>query len=124
MLILASWLASAQQPPPKPPEPDLPEEDTSITQPKVYDLNPIQAETEFQRGMYYFKKKSYKGASMRFDEATKWDPGLSKAWLKLGESLEKLNDKKGARAAYQKYLELEPDARDADSIRKKINAKS
>lgn len=122
-LILAPWILCAQSPPPKPAEPDLPEEDVTLTRPKDYALNPIQAESEYQRGVYYFKKRSYKGAAQRFEEATKWDPGMAKAWLKLGEARDKLNDSKAAREAYAKYLEAAPDAKNAAAIRKKLGGK-
>lgn len=101
----------------KPQEP--PEEDESL-KPKEYGFNPLQAAKEIKVGEFYFKKGNYKAAALRFDEATKWDPSSPEAFLKLGESLEKLKDAGGAKAAYRKYLELAPDAKNADAIRKKI----
>jgi len=40
--------------------------------------------------------------------------------LKLGECQEKLNDHAAALDAYEKYLELAPDAKNAVAIKKKI----
>jgi predicted Zn-dependent protease len=121
---LSAW--GLAQPPPaqqqsKPvvKEEDPPEEDISLI-PKEYVLNPLQAAKELTAGNYYFKKGNYKASARRFSEATKWDPGNAEAFLRLGESYEKQKDKKNARAAYAKYLELAADAKNAAAIRKKL----
>lgn len=106
----------------KPPEPEPPEEDESL-QPKEYTFNPLQAESEFKIGNFYYKKGSWRAASKRYEEATRWNPNYPEAFLRLGECLEKMNDPKKAKAAYTKYLELSPDAKDAAAIRKKIKEK-
>ena len=99
-----------------------PEEDTSITAGnKEYAFNPIQAKKEINVGNEYFKKHSYRAAAGRYEEATKWNSGDSEAWLKLGEAKERLKDNKAAHAAYEKYLELAADAKNADEIRKKLD---
>ena len=115
-LILATALC-AQQSKPKPQEP--PEEDEAIA-PKEYSFNPLQAEKELRTGDYYFKKKNYKAATYRYREATKWNPNFAEAYLKLGESEEKLKNKALAREAYAKYLDLAPDAKDAESVKSKL----
>jgi tetratricopeptide (TPR) repeat protein len=71
-------------------------------------------------GLYYFKKGNYKASTSRFREATLWNPTFAEAFLRLGESAEKLKDKKAAEEAYTKYLALSPDAKDAESIKKKL----
>ena len=126
--MVRTWIVSlalgvallAQQPPPKPQEP--PEEDESIA-PKEYAFNPLQASKEIKIGDYYFKKKNFRAAANRFREATRWNPGLAEAYLRLAESEEKLNDQAAAKEAYTKYLELNPDAKDADAIKKKLARK-
>ena len=121
---LAGW-GLVQQPPATQPskpvvkEEDPPEEDKSLL-PKEYVLNPLQAAREVTTGNYYYKKGNFKASVRRFTEATKWDPGNAEAQLRLGESYEKLKDKKNARAAYSKYLELAPDSKNAAAIRKKL----
>ena len=95
------------------------EEDTSLAT-REYGFNPVQAEKEIRTGNFYFKKGSYRAAAGRYEEATKWNSGEPEAWLRLGEAQEKLHDKKAAHAAYQKYLELASDAKNADEIRKKL----
>lgn len=100
-------------------EQEPPEEDDS-SKPKEYTFNPLQASSELKVGGFYMKKKSYKAAARRFREATRWDPNNAEAFLKLAEAEEKLHDEKAAREAYSKYLELDPDSKDAAAIRKKL----
>ncbi|MBZ5575121.1 MAG: hypothetical protein LAP40_01015 [Acidobacteriia bacterium] len=108
------------QPPPSTKEEVPPEEDESLSV-KEYSFNPLQAEKEVRVGNYYFKKGSYRAAALRFREATKWNAGLAEAWLRLGEAAEKQKDDKVVREAFEKYLELSPDAKNAPEIRKKLD---
>ena len=110
--VLTAALLVAQQEPP--------EEDVSVDQHKEYTLNPLQAAKELKVGVFYMKKGSYKAAVRRFEEATKWDPNSAEAYLRLGEAHSKAGDQKAAHDAWKKYLELEPDGKNAASIRKKI----
>jgi tetratricopeptide (TPR) repeat protein len=99
-----------------------PEEDETL-KPKEYAFNPLEAERDVKVGLFYYKKSNYKAAANRFREATLWNPSLAEAFLRLGESEEKLNNKKAAQEAYAKYLELAPDAKDAEAIKKKLASK-
>jgi outer membrane protein assembly factor BamD (BamD/ComL family) len=127
-LLVLGLALHAQKPAPRKPEPaaakeqEPPEEDESVKK-KEYTFNPLQAAKEVQIGNFYFKKGSYRAAAQRFREATQWNAGLADAWLRLAETQEKLKDPKAAREAYAKYLELAPDAKNADEIRIKINKK-
>ena len=127
-VLLASGLAAPQDKTPKPSksqdskEQEPPEEDESL-KPKEYAFNPLEAERDVKVGTYYFKKGNYKAAASRFREATRWNPGYAEAYLRLGESAEKMKDKTAAQEAYAKYLELAPDAKDAEAIKKKLGAK-
>jgi tetratricopeptide (TPR) repeat protein len=97
-----------------------PEEDVNPATVKEYTFNPLQAVKELKVGNYYFKKGSYRAAARRFEEALKWDPNSAEACLRLGDAKAKLGDKAGSRAAYEKYLEIDSDSRQADEIRKKL----
>ena len=108
----------SQPPPPVTQEP--PEEDATLVSAKEYTFNPLQAEKEVRTGNFYAKKGNHKAASLRYQEATKWNPGYAEAWLRLGESLEKRKEGKGAKEAFAKYLELAPDAKNAALIKKKL----
>ena len=100
-------------------EQEPPEEDESLA-PKTYSFNPLEAEKDLKIGLYYFKKGNYKASTSRFREATLWNPTFAEAFLRLGESAEKMKDKKAADEAYTKYLALSPDAKDAEAIKKKL----
>ena len=112
----------ADQPKAQQQEQEPPEEDESL-KPKVYAFNPLEAERDLKVGNYYFKKGNYKAAASRFREATEWNPAYAEAYLRLGESEEKMKDKQAAQEAYAKYLELAPDAKDAEAIKKKLGGK-
>lgn len=100
-------------------EQEPPEEDESLA-PKTYSFNPLEAEKDLKVGLYYFKKGNYKAATSRFKEATLWNPTFAEAFLRLGESEEKMKDKKASDQAYSKYLELSPDGKEADAVKKKL----
>ncbi|HYL38433.1 MAG TPA: tetratricopeptide repeat protein [Bryobacteraceae bacterium] len=124
-LILVASLLWAQQdkkapkPLPHQQEQEPPEEDESL-KPKEYTFNPLEAERDVKVGTYYFKKGNYKAAASRFREATRWNPSYAEAYLRLGESEEKMKDKQAAQEAYAKYLELSPDGKDAEAVKKKL----
>ena len=117
--LLAS-VALAQQQQTKPPDPVEPPEEDETLQPKEYVFNPLQAQKEFTIGNFYFKKGSFKAASLRYDEATKWNPGYADAWYRLAETREKMKDADGAKQAYKKFLEIAPDDKRAGEAKKKI----
>jgi tetratricopeptide (TPR) repeat protein len=100
-------------------EQEPPEEDDSVA-PKTYSFNPLEAEKDVKVGAYYFKKGNYKAATNRFREATLWNPSSAEAFLHLGESEEKLRDKKAAREAYEKFIALAPDDKQAEGVKKKL----
>ena len=112
----------AEQAKPQVEEQEPPEEDESL-KPKEYSFNPLEAERDLKIGNYYFKKGNYKAAASRFREATRWNPTYAEAFLRLGDSEEKLKDKPAAQQAYAKYLELSPDAKEAETIKKKLAGK-
>ena len=132
LVLLCSAPLGAQQPPS---HPDLkkdrkpavtsdkeevpPEEDASLATDDI-SFNPLQAAKEIDAGNYYYKKGSYLAAEGRYRRATEYNEGNAEAWLKLGETREKLKDRKSAREAYTKYLEVASDARNAAEIKKKI----
>lgn len=111
-----------EQSKPQQQEQEPPEEDESLA-PKTYSFNPLEAEKDLKVGNYYFKKGNYKAATSRFREATLWNPTYAEAFLRLGESEEKLKDKKAARDAYEKYIALAPDDKQAEALKKKLASK-
>lgn len=130
-MIFGAVAALAQPPQQQPPKPapqqqqpeeqEPPEEDASL-KPREYTFNPLQAQKDLRVGVYYFHKGNFKAAAGRFKEASKWDPNLAEAWLRLGEAQEKLHDKKAAKDAYKKFVEMDPDSKDAAAAKKKISS--
>lgn len=111
-----------EQSKPQPQEQEPPEEDENL-KPKVYSFNPLEAERDLKVGNYYFKKGNYKAAVSRFREATRWNPSYAEAYLRLAESEEKMHNKQAARESYAKYVELAPDGKEAEAVKKKLAGK-
>jgi tetratricopeptide (TPR) repeat protein len=124
VLMLMTGLAM-QSPPPnkKPPDvqEELPPEEDTAAKPKEYSFNPLQAQNEMRIGNFYFHRGKFRAAADRYREATKWNGSLAEAYVRLGEAEEKAHDKKAARDAYAKYLEIAPDAKDAKAVQKKLS---
>jgi tetratricopeptide (TPR) repeat protein len=127
-LFLATALCAQEpkkpaEPPPKDQQEQQPPEEDEALKPKEYGFNPLEAEHDVQIGNYYFKKGNLKAAMNRFREATRWNPSFAEAFLRLGETEEKLKDKQAAKEAYSKYLELSPDGKEAEAVKKKLAGK-
>jgi Tfp pilus assembly protein PilF len=120
LAVAALFVAGLAAQEPKPAEP--PEEDETLA-PREYSFNPIQAREELKVGSFYFKKGSYRAAADRFREALKWDEKYAEAYLRLGEACEKLKDQACVRKAYEKYLSLAPDGREAVRLRRLLSGK-
>ncbi len=97
-----------------------PEEDEAMKPKECTTLNPLEAEHDMTAGNYYFKTAKYAAAANRFKDAICWDPGSAEAYLRLGETQEKLHNLSSAREAYQKYVTLAPEAKNLGEIKKKI----
>ncbi len=100
--------------------PHMEDEDEDLLKHTEYVFNPIQAQKELTIGDFYTRKGSHRAAAGRYLEATKWNPTYTEAFWKLARAREKLNESAEALAAYQKYLELEPDGKQSKEARKKI----
>ncbi|HEY3826148.1 MAG TPA: hypothetical protein VGL82_16395 [Bryobacteraceae bacterium] len=96
-----------------------PEEDKAKVQ-QEYKFNPLQSRKDVTIGEFYFKKGDFKAAAGRFREATRWNDGNAEAWLRLGDSEDKMKDGKAAKEAWEKYLQLSPEAKNAAEVRKKL----
>ncbi len=97
-----------------------PEEDESVA-PTKFVFNPLQSEKDVRVGNYYFKQHNYRAAFGRYRDATQWNDGNSDAWLHLAEAAERTKDLDIAKQAYAKYLALEPEAKNAPEIKKKLD---
>ena len=97
-----------------------PAEEDPALKPTEYSFNPLEASRNITTGNFYFKKGNHRAAMRRYLEATKWDPMSGEAYLKLGESYEKLHDFTNAREAYTKYISLGPDPKNAEAVTKRL----
>jgi tetratricopeptide (TPR) repeat protein len=121
MCCAAAFALAAQDPKTqKPAEVEPPEEDEAVRQQTEYTFNPLQAEQELKIGQYYLRKGSFRAAAKRFEEATKWNPSLGEAFLRWGEALAKAGDEKAAATAWRRYLEVEPQGKEAARLRKRL----
>lgn len=129
LLAFPGLPSAAQQPAQRPPQQQTPQptvveveppEEDEASKPKEYAFNPLQAEKELRIGNFYWKKKSYRAAAMRYEEATKWNPGYAEAWLKLGEAREKMKQSAEARAAYEQFLGLAEEDKRVGEIKKRV----
>jgi tetratricopeptide (TPR) repeat protein len=102
------------------PKGEMPPEEDKSDAPKTFSFNPVQSQREVTAGDFYFKKGNYTAALSRYDEATKWNDGNATAWLRLGEAQEKKANVKAAREAYEKFLELAPDDKNAPEVKKRL----
>ena len=82
--------------------------------------DPLRAEKDMEVGQYYLHKGDVDAAIDRFQDATLAKPGYAAPFRFLGEAQEKKGFKKPAIKSYQRYLDLNPKAEDAEKIRKKI----
>lgn len=64
-------------------------------------------------GNAYLHKGVLKGALSRFEEALKDDPHYAPAYLGLGKVYERMKENQKALAAFERYLDELPSARDA-----------
>jgi TolA-binding protein len=111
--------AASPQQAPLPDEGNIPEEDEGEqTHDEDCHFNPIRAKKEYDVGMFYMHKSSYRAAVKRFEKAACWNPNWEEAYLKLGEAQVKLKHKDDARKSLAKVIELAPDSKEAKEAKK------
>src|SRR3569623_1292122 len=119
-LFPAAKTMLGQLPPPLVPKTELPPDEDKSNAVEKFSFNPVQSKREMTAGDFYFKKGNYTAAAARYERATKWNDGNADAWLRLGEAEEKKSNDKAAGAAYRKFLDLSPDAKNAEDVKKKL----
>jgi tetratricopeptide (TPR) repeat protein len=97
------------------------EEDKSFLS-EEHSFNPLQSQKSVEVGDHYLRNGKLQGAIYRYQDATLWNDGNAEAWLKLGKAEEKMKDAKAAKDAYNKYLALSPDSKEAAAVRKKLQS--
>lgn len=72
-------------------------------------------------GDFYFQKKNYAGAVLRFKDALERKPNDPPATFRLAQSLEALHQADEARDDYSAYLKLEPEGQFAGEAKKALD---
>ena len=128
LLLAFAAVAAAQQAPaeegqpspaPSRSEEQAPPEEDESSEPKEYSFNPLQAAKELRIGNYYFKQGNYRAASLRFQEATKWDNTTPKP-SRLGEAREKQHDKKARRRSVRQVSGARARREGAPEVKKRL----
>ena len=71
--------------------------------------NPLKAKKDIEVGDFYFKRKNYKAAHERFEEALYYKDGDVIAISRLAICQEKLGNKAEAKKYYEQYLKILPE---------------
>jgi len=82
--------------------------DTSDVQ-EVRPWNPMKALKDVEVGDFYFKRKNYRAALDRYQEALYYKDNDAIASFRLAQCQEKLGDKGEARKYYEQYLKILPE---------------
>ena len=85
-------------------------------------FDPASAQFANDAGFAYFKLNEYEVSVTWFEVAIKIDPQRAVAYLNLADALTKLNRTAEARKAYKRYLELAPNSKSAEDVKKKLDA--
>jgi tetratricopeptide (TPR) repeat protein len=130
LTVVAPLRADGQDPGSKPPDsssgaakkPDTKASGDAGTQnaPDQPMWDPLRAKKDLEVGKYYMHKGDVDAAMDRFQDAILAKPGYGLPFRMLGEAQEKKGMKKAAIKSYTKYLDLYPNAEDADKVHKQI----
>lgn len=91
------------------------EEELQEAQPKRYVPPPAWKSVEI--GDYYLKRKSYRAALSRYQEAAKIDPYYAQCYLGMGRVYDRLGLRQKALDNYRRYLDLLPSSKEAADAR-------
>lgn len=107
----------------QPPSNDVrehPEDDPTNEVRELHPWNPMRAMKAVEVGDFYFHQGNLLGAISRYREALYYKNDYAEAALKLGRALEKNKELYEAREAYQVYLKVLPQGKDADEVKKAL----
>ncbi|RYZ66320.1 MAG: tetratricopeptide repeat protein [Proteobacteria bacterium] len=79
-------------------------------------LNPKSSEAKFYSAMTNQRLKNFVGAIALFKTALDLDPGNPLLYKRMGECYREMGETQAMRAAFKKYLQMEPDAPDRREI--------
>jgi len=76
---------------------------------EVHPWNPMKALKDVEVGDFYFKRRNYRAARDRYQEALYYKDNDAMASLRLAQCQEKLGDKVEAKKYYEQYLKILPE---------------
>ncbi|HSK02774.1 MAG TPA: tetratricopeptide repeat protein, partial [Kofleriaceae bacterium] len=88
--------------------------------PYAADTKRIDPSAAYRTGLQQFARGDSNGALTTFRASLAANPGYAPTWRGIGLVYEKLGKKAQARTAFQKYLQLAPNAGDAAMIRERM----
>ncbi|XP_072304677.1 FK506-binding protein-like [Eucyclogobius newberryi] len=91
--------------------------------PSVREYNSVKAELHSNLSLCQLKLKEPERAKASASKATGLDPGGAKAWYRLGQACQMLNELEEAKRAFQKLLEVQPDSSAAAKALKDVTMK-
>jgi len=103
-----------------------PEDEPADVQ-EMHPWNPYRAMKDDEVGDYYFKRKSYKAALARYQDALIWKEKDAVANFRMAQCYEKLDQPDEAIVHYQEYLKILPEgpfAKDAQKALQKLKAEA
>jgi tetratricopeptide (TPR) repeat protein len=83
-------------------------------------LDPTSALAANNAGFAFYKQEKYDEAIQWLNRAIEIDPRRAIAYMNLGDAYVKVKRSADAKHAYEKYLELAPTSKSADSARQKL----
>jgi tetratricopeptide (TPR) repeat protein len=96
------------------------EGDTSGGAQEFHPWDPHKAAKDVEVGDFYFKRKNYRAAIARYQDALLWKDNDAESNFRLGQAFEKIADPTQAAAHYQTYLKILPHGPDAAEAQKAL----
>jgi len=87
---------------------------------ELHAWNPYRAVKDDEVGDFYFKRKNYKAALARYQDALQWKERDAVATFRIAQCYEKLNQPEEAITHYREYLKILPDGPSSKEARKAL----
>lgn len=91
--------------------------------PPADQIRTVKAELYSNLSLCQLKLNQLDRARVCASKATLLEPGVAKAWYRLGQACQNLNDLDGAKRAFRRVLELQPDSSAAQKALKDVASK-
>ncbi|MGA7565060.1 MAG: tetratricopeptide repeat protein [Terriglobales bacterium] len=87
---------------------------------EFHPFDPMKAMKDIQVGDFYFRRKNYRAALDRYQEALYYKDNDAGATYRLAECHEKMGDKADAKKYFEQYLKILPDGPKAKDARSSL----